>query len=63
MNGIDVNDPSSKYELRTLPGTFTGTQLLCYEYVAFKQFAPDLNIGFDVAKEYEEARRMKARGL
>jgi tetratricopeptide (TPR) repeat protein len=63
MNGIDVNDPQSKYRLRTLPGTFTGSQLLCYEYVAFKQFAPELDIGFDVSKEYEEARRMKAMGL
>ena len=58
MNGIDVNDPQSKYRLRTLPGTFTGSQLLCYEYAAFKQFAPELDIGFDVSKEYEEAKRM-----
>ena len=63
MNGIDVNDPDPKYRLRTLPGSFTGSQLLCYEYVAFKQFAPDLDIGFDVAKEYEEAKRMVAFGL
>jgi tetratricopeptide (TPR) repeat protein len=63
MNGIDINDPESKYRLRTLPGTFSGSQLLCYEYVAFKQFAPDMDIGFDVAKEYEEAKRMKAMGL
>jgi tetratricopeptide (TPR) repeat protein len=63
MNGVDINDPQSKYSLRTLPGTFTGSQLLCYEYVAFRQFAPHLDIGFDVAKEYEEAKRMKATGL
>jgi hypothetical protein len=35
---------------RTLPGTFTGLELLCHEYVAFNQFAPELDIGFDVAK-------------
>jgi tetratricopeptide (TPR) repeat protein len=63
MNGIDINDPESKYRLRSLPGTFTGNQLLCYEYVAFKQFAPEMDIGFDVAKEYEEANKMKAMGL
>ncbi len=34
-----------------------------YEYVAFKQFAPDIDIGFDVTKEYEEANRMMAMGL
>jgi tetratricopeptide (TPR) repeat protein len=63
MNGINVNDPKSEYHLRTLPGTFTGLQLLCYEYVAFKQFAPEMDIGFDVSKEYEEAQKMSRMGL
>jgi hypothetical protein len=34
-----------------------------YEYVAFKQFAPELDIGFDLSKEYAEAKRIKALGL
>lgn len=63
MNGINVNNPTSEYRLRTLPGVFTGLQLVCYEYVAFKQFAPELDIGFDLVKEYEEAVRMKNMGL
>jgi hypothetical protein len=63
MNGINVNDPKSEYHLRTMTGTFTGLQLLCYEYVAFRQFAPDMDIGFDLAKEYAEAARMKTAGL
>lgn len=63
MSGINVNNPQSEYRLRTLPGRFTGLQLLCYEYVAFKQFAPEMDIGFDLAKEYEEAVRMKSSGL
>jgi tetratricopeptide (TPR) repeat protein len=63
MNGINVNDPKGEYHLRTLPGTFTGLQLLCYEYVAFKQIAPELDIGFDVSKEFAEAQRMKEMGL
>jgi tetratricopeptide (TPR) repeat protein len=58
MSGIDVNDPAPKYHLRTLPGPFSGSQLLCYEFVAFKQIAPHIDIGFDVSKEYEEAKRM-----
>lgn len=60
MNGINVNDPDSQYHLRTLPGTFTGLQLLCYEYVAFKQFAPEMDIGFDLSKEYGEAKKMSS---
>jgi hypothetical protein len=63
MNGINVNNPTSEYRLRSLPGVFTGLQLVSYEYVAFKQFAPELDIGFDLAKEYEEALRMKNLGL
>lgn len=63
MNGINVNDPKTEYHLRTLPGNFSGLQLLCYEYVAFKQFAPEMDIGFDLAKEYEEAMKMNAMGL
>jgi tetratricopeptide (TPR) repeat protein len=63
MNGINVNDPKSEYHLRNLSGVFTGIQLLCYEYVAFKQFAPEMDIGFDLAKEYDEAIRMKTMGL
>jgi hypothetical protein len=59
MNGINVNDPNSEYRLRSLPGTFTGLQLLCYEYTAFKQFAPEIDIGFDVSKEHAEAKRME----
>lgn len=63
MNGINVNDPQSQYQLRTLPGTFSGLRLLCYEYVAFKQFAPDLDIGFDLSNEYREAIKIKSLGL
>ena len=59
MNGINVNDPKSEYRLRTLPGAFSGLKLLCYEYAAFKQFAPDLDIGFDLSQEYKEAQRMQ----
>jgi hypothetical protein len=63
MNGIDVNDPAPKYALRTLPGAFSGLQLLCYEYAAFKQFAPEMDIGFDVSREYAEAQRMREMGF
>jgi hypothetical protein len=50
-----VNNPDSRYTLKSLPGQFSGLHLLCYEYVAFKQFAPDKSIGFDLAAEYEMA--------
>jgi len=49
--------------LQPLHVTSTGLQLLCYEYAAFRQFAPEMDIGFDVSKEYGEAERTKTIGL
>ena len=53
--GLDVNSPEAKYSLKSLEGNCSGLNLVCYEYVAFKQFAPEQNIGFDLDAEYETA--------
>jgi len=58
MNGIDVNDPTQKYQLKSLPGTFSGLHLLCLEYVSFKQFALEIDIGFDLSAEYRSAHAL-----
>jgi hypothetical protein len=44
-------------------GEFTGLSLVCHQYVAFKRFAPEMDIGIDLSREYEAARGMfgKAR--
>jgi Flp pilus assembly protein TadD len=57
--GLSVNDPSKKYQLRSLPGDFTGLHLLCIEYVGFKIIDPTVDIGFDIAAEYAEACRLQ----
>jgi tetratricopeptide (TPR) repeat protein len=57
-SGLEVNNPDRKYSLRSLPGEYTGLQLMSYMYVAFKQIAPDQNIDFDLSKEYEQALRL-----
>ena len=62
MNGINVNDPSITYHLRSLPGEFTGLHLMCLEYVAFKQFMPDKDIGFDLSAEYRSAQTLHKKG-
>jgi hypothetical protein len=49
MNGLDVNDSTPKYRLRSLPGEFSGLHLVAIEYVAFKQVTPQTDIGFDFA--------------
>jgi len=53
--GIDVNNPNSRYTLKSLPGQFSGLHLLSLQYVAFKKIAPDQNIGFDLSAEYSMA--------
>ncbi len=56
--GININDPNSSYTIETLPGEFSGLNLVCHEYAAFKQFAPQMDIGIDLSKEYEAALEM-----
>ncbi len=58
MNGINPNDPALKYTLRTLPGEFTGLQLLCYMHVMWQQVAPEMDTGFDLRREYEQALKL-----
>jgi hypothetical protein len=53
--GLDINDSTKKYTLRSLPGKFSGLHLLCFEYVAFKQIVPGQDIGFDLSAEYGSA--------
>ena len=36
MKGFDVNDSTQKYQLRSLPGRFSGLHMVCLMYAAFK---------------------------
>jgi len=60
--GLDTNDSTPKYQLRSMPGQFTGLQLVSYMYVAFKKIAPDQSIGFDLSAEYQSALAMHEGG-
>lgn len=53
--GIDPNDADRRYTLKSLPGEYSGLQLLCFMFVAFRAVAPDRDIGFDVSREYDTA--------
>jgi len=53
--GLDINDSTQKYTLRSMPGIFSGLHLLCYQYVAFQQIATGKDIGFDLSTEYSTA--------
>jgi Flp pilus assembly protein TadD len=56
--GLDVNDPAKQYEIRALPGKFSGLHLLCIEYVGFKLVRPEIDLQFDLSAEFDAARQM-----
>jgi len=62
--GLNINDPAPRYELRSLPGKFSGLQLVSMAYVGLKLTAPEQNYGFDLAEEYARAKELfeKKRG-
>jgi tetratricopeptide (TPR) repeat protein len=60
QRGLEVNRPEVTYTLRTIPGEFTGLQLMSLMYVAFKQIAPEQDIGFDLSEEYAAALQLHA---
>jgi tetratricopeptide (TPR) repeat protein len=61
MNGVNPTDTKKRYQLKSLPGEFSGLQLLSYMYVTWKRFKPDADIGFDLSKEYAAALSMQKK--
>ena len=57
--GLDVNNPAEQYALKSLPGSFTGLELVCYLYVAVQMLAPGTDVGYDLGREYELAKRQR----
>jgi len=60
-NGLDINDPTDKYTLKALPGSFSGLHLLAIMYTAFRQIDPTMDTGVDFAAEYKAAMEMRAK--
>lgn len=58
QSGLDVNNPNKTYQLRSIPGNYTGLNVVCIMYVALEQVAPGQDVGFDIKAEYEEALRI-----
>lgn len=53
--GLDINNPDKKYTIDSLPGEFTGLQLVSYMYVGFKKLASNQDTGIDLSQEYAMA--------
>ena len=60
-SGLDINDPDSKYKLKSLTGTFSGLHLLAIMYAAFQQIDPTMDTGADFSAEYASALDMLGR--
>lgn len=57
-SGLDIHNPDQKHQLQSLPGEYSGMQLLSYMYVAFQMLDPTVDVGADLSAEYEEAVSM-----
>jgi hypothetical protein len=53
------NQSAPSYALRTLPGEYSALNVVAIMYAAFQQFAPETDVGIDLAREYEMAQGMK----
>jgi tetratricopeptide (TPR) repeat protein len=58
QSGLDVNNPDKTYQLRSIPGNYTGLNVVCIMYVALQQVVPGQDVGFDIKAEYEEALKL-----
>ena len=56
MRGLDINDPTKKYTLKSLPGDFSGLHLVSIMYAAFQRTAPGTDVGIDLSREYAQAK-------
>jgi Flp pilus assembly protein TadD len=59
QNGLDINDPTQKYTLKTLPGKFSGMHLVSMMYAGMKTIDPNMDAGVDLSAEYEAALAMR----
>jgi hypothetical protein len=57
--GLDLNKTEPKYTLRSLPGEYSALHVVAIYYAAFQQFAPETDLGLDLAREYAAAAQMR----
>lgn len=58
--GLDGNDATQKYRLRTLPGQFSGLHLMCRLYFGIPQMGLGADVGPDLAREHHVSLPMHA---
>lgn len=58
QSGLDINDPTQKYTLKTLPGKFSGLHLVAIMHTGFKKIDPTMDSGADFDAEYDAALKL-----
>jgi tetratricopeptide (TPR) repeat protein len=58
QSGLEVNNPDKLYELRTIPGYYSGLNVVCILHTAIQKLTPGTDSGFDVQAEFEEALKL-----
>jgi tetratricopeptide (TPR) repeat protein len=59
--GLNINDSSQQYPLKSLPGSFTGMHLVALLYTAMKDLDPSADSGVDFSQEYAMAQSLWAQ--
>ena len=57
-DGLDIAAPDKKYSLRSMPGKFSGIELLAWLFVGMKDLAPEADPGIEMQREYDIAMDM-----
>ncbi|MGV1016799.1 MAG: tetratricopeptide repeat protein [Fluviibacter phosphoraccumulans] len=57
--GLKINDSDHRYTLNSIPGDFSGLQLLCMMHVGLKGLDPNADSGSGLDQEYEMAKRLE----
>jgi hypothetical protein len=60
QEGLDIHTPDRKYTLGTLPGEFSGMQLVAMMYAGVQQMQPGADAGIDLKMEYNAALALRA---
>jgi Flp pilus assembly protein TadD len=61
--GLDLNKTEPRYTLRSLPGDYSALHVVAIYYAAFQQFAPEIDLGIDLAREYQAAVAMRGEHM
>ena len=57
--GLRINDPDTRYTLRSMAGEFSALNLLCLMHVGVRGFDPSAETGTGLDKEYDVAKAMQ----